>query len=156
MFGIWKFVSSPRVGGHPSFGGTLTCWVGQDCLVYVFLGANRIDVRGCCTIRHREPSYPCRIWVKDQTTLIARVLCLAVALLNFNTHARSASARTRTEIFSRSLGLANSRRKRSLTENYKLIRHFLRAPTRLRAISVFSVPDFPVIRSLIVGVLVSQ
>ena len=32
---------------------------------------------------HREPSHPFRIWIKDQTTFIARVLCFVAAILNF-------------------------------------------------------------------------
>ena len=57
------------------------------------------------------------------------------AILNFNKRARSASARSGTEIF-RNLRLANSRRIRSLTKNNKVTApgHFIRSPSRLWAI----------------------
>ena len=39
--------------------------------------------------RHREPSYPFRIWTKDQTSFIARVCVLWRPFWIFNTHAGS-------------------------------------------------------------------
>ena len=50
------------------------------------------------TLTHREPSLPFRIRIKDQTTLTARVCLFCEGHFEFLIRARSANARSGTDI----------------------------------------------------------
>ena len=87
--------------------------------------------------QHREPSYPFRIRIKDQTTFIARVLWRP--FWTFSTRARSASARSGTEI----LEVWDLQILRGSDRSPKIIIKW-QAPSRLRVISI-SVPDLALV-----------
>ena len=84
---------------------------------------------------HREPSHPVYNKKNGQTIkllFVARVLCFVAAILNLK---RSRGLLVRLEVWDSQI-LGGSDRSPKIINRY-----FIKAPSRLRAISVISVPD---------------